>query len=109
MRRRGGRVAAGDGRRTGRERSGPAARGAVPGSRPAYTVRLPSVTRSIPRTSVAERTVGWLRIAAAYAWRLILVGIVVWGIFSVLGRFQLIAVSLFLALVVTSVLRPLAD
>ncbi|MGW3114271.1 AI-2E family transporter [Streptomyces sp. NPDC001091] len=102
-------MAAGDGRRTGRERSGPAARGAVPGSRPAYTVRLPSVTRSIPRTSVAERTVGWLRVAAAYAWRLILVGIVVWGIFSVLGRFQLIAVSLFLALVVTSVLRPLAD
>ncbi|WP_435848172.1 AI-2E family transporter [Streptomyces griseoluteus] len=99
----------GDGRRTGRERSGPAARGAVPGSRPVYSVRLPSVSRPVPRTRVPERTVGWLRIAAAYSWRLILVGIVAWGIFSVLGRFQLIAVSLFLALVVTSVLRPLAD
>ncbi|MFJ5519289.1 AI-2E family transporter [Streptomyces griseoluteus] len=109
MRRRGGRVVGGDGRRTGRGRTGPGARGAVPGRRPAYSVRLPSVTRSVPRTAVAERTVGWLRVAAAYSWRLILVGIVAWGIFSVLGRFQLIAVSLFLALVVTSVLRPLAD
>ncbi|MGW0882394.1 AI-2E family transporter [Streptomyces sp. NPDC002671] len=52
---------------------------------------------------------GWLRVAAAYSWRLILVGIVVYGVFSVLGRFQLIAVALFLALVVTSVLRPLTD
>ncbi|MEU9413400.1 AI-2E family transporter [Streptomyces sp. NPDC048281] len=50
-----------------------------------------------------------LRIAAAYAWRLIVVGIVVYGVFVVLGRFQLIAVAVFLALVVTSVLRPLAD
>jgi predicted PurR-regulated permease PerM len=53
--------------------------------------------------------VPWLRIGAAYAWRLILVGIVVYGVFSVLGSFQLVAVALFLALVVTSVLRPLAD
>ncbi|MEU6091497.1 AI-2E family transporter [Streptomyces sp. NPDC047085] len=58
---------------------------------------------------MAERTVPWLRIGAAYAWRLILVGVVVYGVFGVLGRFQLIAVALFLALVVTSVLRPLAD
>ncbi|MEU1008673.1 AI-2E family transporter [Streptomyces sp. NPDC005890] len=51
----------------------------------------------------------WLRIAAAYAWRLILVGAVVYGVFIVLGSFQLIAVALFLALVVTSVLRPPTD
>ncbi|MEV5876410.1 AI-2E family transporter [Streptomyces sp. NPDC052101] len=53
--------------------------------------------------------VPWLRVGAAYAWRLILIGIVVYGVFSVLGSFQLIAVALFLALVVTSVLRPLTD
>ncbi|MGW3006935.1 AI-2E family transporter [Streptomyces sp. NPDC001155] len=57
----------------------------------------------------AERVVPWLRVGAAYAWRLILIGIVVYGVFSVLGSFQLIAVALFLALIVTSVLRPLTD
>nr|WP_258056218.1 AI-2E family transporter [Streptomyces sp. Ru62] len=70
---------------------------------------MPSVTRPVPPVPPAERTVPWLRIAAAYAWRLILVGIVVYGVFSVLGSFQLIAVALFLALVVTSVLHPLTD
>ncbi|MFF8908583.1 AI-2E family transporter [Streptomyces olivaceoviridis] len=93
----------GGGRRAGR---------AVPGSRPAYSVRPPSVTRPrppVPPVPPAERTVPWLRVAAAYAWRLILVGAVVYGVFSLLGSFQLIAVALFLALVVTSVLRPPTD
>ncbi|OIK27818.1 AI-2E family transporter [Streptomyces malaysiense] len=79
------------------------------GSRPAYSVRLAASPRPEPPEPVAERTVPWLRVAAAYAWRLVLVGIVVYGVFVVLGSFQLIAVALFLALVVTSVLRPLAD
>ncbi|MFG2634649.1 AI-2E family transporter [Streptomyces sp. NPDC048362] len=81
----------------------------VLGSRPAYSVRLPASARAGAEVPVAERTVPWLRITAAYAWRLILVGIVVYGVFSILGSFQLIAVALFLALVVTSVLRPVAD
>jgi predicted PurR-regulated permease PerM len=51
----------------------------------------------------------WLRIAAAYAWRLVLVGFVVYGVFTILGRFQLIATALFLALIVTSILRPVTD
>ncbi|MFH8342305.1 AI-2E family transporter [Streptomyces sp. AM6-12] len=79
------------------------------GSRPAYSVRLAASPRPEPSEPVAERTVPWLRVAAAYSWRLILVGVVVYGVFSVLGSFQLIAVALFLALVITSVLRPLAD
>ncbi|MEU0007270.1 AI-2E family transporter [Streptomyces sp. NPDC006314] len=82
--------------------------GAVLGSRPAYSVRLPA-SRPGPKVAGAERTVPWLRIGAAYAWRLILVGIVVYGVFSLLGSFQLIAVALFLALIMTSVLRPPAD
>ncbi|KUN27907.1 hypothetical protein AQJ11_15000 [Streptomyces corchorusii] len=90
----------GGGRRAGR---------AVPGSRPAYSVRLPSAPRPEPPVPPAERTVPWLRVAAAYAWRLILVGAAVYGVFSLLGSFQLIAVALFLALVVTSVLRPPTD
>lgn len=56
-----------------------------------------------------ERTVPWLRVGAAYAWRLILVGIVVYGLFTILGRFQLVAVALFLAFVITAVLRPVTD
>nr|WP_227026185.1 AI-2E family transporter [Streptomyces fodineus] len=92
----------GDGRRRGR----------VLGSRPAYSVRLPPVPRPEPvpvPVPVAERTVPWLRVGAAYAWRLILVGFVVYGVFSILGSFQLIAVALFLALIITAVLRPLTD
>ncbi|MET8453397.1 AI-2E family transporter [Streptomyces sp. NPDC005209] len=101
----GGRTAGQDrGRRTG---------GAVLGSRPAHAVRLrprPGPTdRAATTASAAERTVPWLRVAAAYSWRLILVGAVVYGVFTILGRFQLIAVAVFLALVVTSLLRPIAD
>ncbi|GGS76441.1 AI-2E family transporter [Streptomyces cinerochromogenes] len=84
------------------------AAGVVLGSRPAYWVRLSAAPRP-ERVPPAERTVPWLRVAAAYAWRLIVVGVGVYGVFSVLGSFQLIAVALFLALVVTSVLRPLTD
>ncbi|MFC8715225.1 AI-2E family transporter [Streptomyces sp. NPDC057197] len=86
----------------------------VLGSRPAHSTRLPPRPRP-ERTAPAaehpraERTVPWLRVAAAYAWRLILVGAAVYGVFTVLGRFQLIAVAVFVALVVTSVLRPFAD
>ncbi|WBO68321.1 AI-2E family transporter [Streptomyces camelliae] len=80
----------------------------VLGSRPAYSVRLAPAARPRP-ASAAEWTVPWLRVAAAYAWRLILVGFAVYGVFSILGSFQLIAVALFLALIVTSVLRPLTD
>jgi predicted PurR-regulated permease PerM len=50
-----------------------------------------------------------LRVAAAYAWRLLLLGVAVYAVFTILGRLQLVGVALFLALVVTSVLRPLAD
>ncbi|KMS89230.1 membrane protein [Streptomyces regensis] len=105
---------AGDARRRVAPRSGGRRAGrAVLGSRPSYSVRLPSATSppepSVPPTPPAERTVPWLRIAAAYAWRLILVGAAVYGVFSLLGSFQLIAVALFLALVVTSVLHPLTE
>ncbi|MEU3953990.1 AI-2E family transporter [Streptomyces achromogenes] len=101
----------GDTRRPGSGRTG-RARGTVLGSRPAYSVRLPVPPRPEPEAApvrAAERTVPWLRVAAAYAWRLILVGIAVYGVFSVLGSFQLVAVALFVALVVTSVLRPPTD
>ena len=96
-------------RRADRPGGGGRSKGPVLGSRPAYSVRLAASPRPEPKDPVAERTMPWLRITAAYSWRLILVGVVVYGVFSVLGSFQLIAVALFLALVITSVLRPLTD
>ncbi|MEU3615595.1 AI-2E family transporter [Streptomyces sp. NPDC006872] len=50
-----------------------------------------------------------LRSAAAYAWRILVVGVVVQAAFSVLGQFHRIAVAVFLGLVITAVLKPLAD
>lgn len=50
-----------------------------------------------------------LRRAAAHAWRLLVVGAAVYAVFAVLGRFHEIGVGLFLALVVTAMLRPLTD
>ncbi|MER6383070.1 AI-2E family transporter [Streptomyces sp. NPDC001250] len=98
----------GDARRREARPGGRRRSGRAPGSRPAYTVRRAAAPRPRP-VPAAERVVPWLRVGAAYAWRLILIGIVVYGVFSVLGSFQLIAVALFLALIVTSVLRPLTD
>jgi predicted PurR-regulated permease PerM len=51
----------------------------------------------------------FLRTAAAYAWRLLAVGAVVYAVFSVLGRFHEIGVAVFLGLVVTALLRPPAE
>ncbi|MFF8395651.1 AI-2E family transporter [Streptomyces sp. NPDC016172] len=64
---------------------------------------------ALPRLNdVESRVPGVLRTAAAYAWRLIAVGIVVRVAFSVLGQFHRIAVAVFLGLVITAVLRPVA-
>ncbi|MET9966046.1 AI-2E family transporter [Streptomyces sp. NPDC006356] len=61
------------------------------------------------RSSGGEaRVPGALRTAAAYAWRIIAVGVVVRVVFSVLGQFHRIAVAVFLGLVITAVLRPVA-
>ncbi|MFG3505154.1 AI-2E family transporter [Streptomyces sp. NPDC047821] len=51
----------------------------------------------------------FLRTAAARAWRLLVVGAAVYAVFALLGRFHEIGVALFLGLVVTALLRPLAD
>ncbi|MET7619736.1 AI-2E family transporter [Streptomyces sp. NPDC005408] len=50
-----------------------------------------------------------LQTAAAYAWRILVVGGLVYALFSVLGRFHEIAVAVFLGLVITAMLRPVAD
>ncbi|MFG2700363.1 AI-2E family transporter [Streptomyces sp. NPDC048386] len=105
----GGTVVGAGGPRAGRGRAR-RARGTAPGSRTARAVRIPKRARD-PRASasVSAVVVPALRVAAAYAWRLLVVGVAVYGVFVVLGRFQLIAAAVFLALVITSVLRPPAD
>lgn len=50
-----------------------------------------------------------LRLATAYTWRLMVIGVAVYLAFSVLGQFEFVAVAVFLALVATALLRPLAD
>jgi len=48
-------------------------------------------------------------VAAGWAWRLLVLGIAGYAVFMLLARFQPIAVAVFLALVVTALVRPLAD
>ncbi|MET8325682.1 AI-2E family transporter [Streptomyces sp. NPDC005181] len=50
-----------------------------------------------------------LQTTAGYAWRILVVGAVVYAGFSVLGRFHEVAAAVFLGLVVTAILRPAAD
>lgn len=62
-----------------------------------------------PSAAEKPRVPDALRTAAAYAWRILVVAAAVYGVFALLGRFHEIAVAVFLGLVVTAVLRPVAD
>ncbi|WP_308365617.1 AI-2E family transporter [Streptomyces sp. ISL-86] len=57
----------------------------------------------------AESVSPLLRTLAGYAWRILAVGAVVYAVFAALGRFHEIGVAVFLGLVVTAMLRPVAD
>ncbi|HEY9368655.1 AI-2E family transporter [Streptomyces sp.] len=59
--------------------------------------------------SPPPHVVPFLRTAAAYAWRVLVVGALVYSLFAVLGRFHEIGVAVFLGLVITALLRPIAD
>ena len=50
-----------------------------------------------------------LQVAAAYAWRLIVVAVAIYLIFVVLAKLTLVAVAVFVGLVLTALLRPLVD
>lgn len=50
-----------------------------------------------------------LRVAAAYAWRLVVLGVAVYLVFVVLAKLTLVAVAVFVGLVITALLRPLVD
>ncbi len=50
-----------------------------------------------------------LRTSAGWAWRLLVLGVAAYAVFLLLDRFQPVVIAVFLGLVVTAVLRPLAD
>ncbi|MFD7026942.1 AI-2E family transporter [Streptomyces sp. NPDC059917] len=68
---------------------------------------LPARYRTYP--AGAARVSPVLRTAAAYAWRLLVVAAVAYGVFVVLGRFHEIGLAVFLGLVATALLRPPTD
>jgi putative heme transporter len=62
------------------------------------------------RTGAAGTTVHHgLLVAAAYGWRVIVVAVAVYLLFVVLAKLTLVAVAVFVALVITALLRPLVD
>ncbi|MFF7655349.1 AI-2E family transporter [Streptomyces sp. NPDC007983] len=100
------------GRRPGIRRGGRAryaALGNRPRRAPRAVARMSAGPRGAGADGASDRVHPGLRLAAAYAWRLLAVGVAVYLAFTVLGRFQLVAVAVFLALVGTALLRPLAD
>lgn len=80
---------------------------------PPSATRLPPATdktRPVTAQHNADQEVRYgLRVAAGYAWRFIVVIIAVYGVFVVLGRIQFVAVAVFVGLVITALLRPVAD
>ncbi|MET8545495.1 AI-2E family transporter, partial [Kitasatospora sp. NPDC004799] len=61
------------------------------------------------RPPAGERVPAGLRTAAGYTWRLVLLGLAGYLVVDVLARLELPVVALFVALVITSVLRPPVD
>lgn len=94
------------------------ANGAEPDRRPVpLGSRRPRVPARRSRTGSSardplpsrERVPAGLRTAAGYTWRLALLGLFAYLVVDVLARLQLVVVALFVALVITSVLRPPVD
>lgn len=71
--------------------------------------RSPGTRQASPGPRYTPRVNATFQTAAAYAWRILVVGAVVYAVFSALGRFHEVASAVFLGLVVTAVLRPIAD
>ncbi|MEV6973152.1 AI-2E family transporter [Kitasatospora sp. NPDC093806] len=66
----------------------------------------PPRARPVPS---ADRVPPGLRIAAGYAWRLVVLGVAAYLAVSALSLLALPVIAVFVALVITSVLRPLVD
>jgi len=63
-----------------------------------------------PQGSPSDAVVQYdLRVAAAYAWRLIVLGVAIYLVFFILAKLTLVAVAVFAGLVISALLRPLVD
>ena len=82
-------------------------RGAATGGRPGADV-LRSTSPG-PAARVGEPIPPGLHRTAGYAWRLLLIGAVLYAVLVLLGRLVLPVVAVFVALVITAILRPAAD
>src|SRR5664280_3644462 len=72
-------------------------------------VPSPAPTGLLPPYRNADQDVRYgVRVAAGYAWRLIAITIAVYGIFIFLGRIQLVGIAVFVGLVISALLRPVA-
>jgi len=70
----------------------------------------PSSVRAKGQRAPADDAVQYgLRVATAYAWRLIVLGVAVYLVFFVLARLTLVAVAVFVGLVISALLLPLVD
>lgn len=59
--------------------------------------------------SADERVHYGLRVAAGYAWRLLIVAVAIYLVFVVLAKLTFVAVAVFVGLVIAALLRPLVD
>ncbi|MEP7017916.1 MAG: AI-2E family transporter [Actinomycetota bacterium] len=70
----------------------------------------PSLGMDTSQRAPADDAVRYgLRVATAYAWRLIVLGVAVYLVFFVLAKLTLVAVAVFVGLVISALLRPLVD
>ena len=89
-------------RRPGVPRPGPQ----PPSGRPiANGAARPAARRPDPDDAVRYG----LRVAAGYAWRSVAVAVAVYLVFVALGRLHFVAISVFVGLLITALLRPLTD
>jgi predicted PurR-regulated permease PerM len=65
--------------------------------------------RSADRPPPDEAVRYGLRVAAGYAWRSVAVAVAVYLVFVALGRLHFVAISVFVGLLITALLRPLTD
>jgi predicted PurR-regulated permease PerM len=68
--------------------------------RPGRPISLSSADDAVP--------IG-VRVAAAWAWRLLIIGVVIYVLLRLLGFFRLLVIPLLVALLVVALIRPVAD
>ena len=92
-------------------------RAGVPGPGPRLPARgatanggaRPPERRAPQRRDPDESVRYGLRVAAGYAWRSVAVAVAVYLVFVALGRLHFVAISVFVGLLITALLRPLTD